>query len=184
MGHTFLNRIIGIVTVTLLSFSCSSDLDFNQVNELNAKPVFTTNLAYLDLKASQFVVNGVEQSVFSYVANVNVLNNTFVENDLVKAEFFFKVNNTIDRAYIYTITLLDVNGSVIYPPITINVPAYKGIKVPVTKTVIFDGFTIDVLKNTTQIIFSVVMLPGTPLTPTSSGSVELSSSVNVYFDVK
>lgn len=186
MKYSFMNKIIGMLSVSLLLFSCSSDLDFNQVDELNAKPVFTTNLAYLNLKASQFVINGVEESPSPYIANVDFLKKPAVANDLIKAELFFKVKNTINRGYNYTITLLDVNSIPTYPSITMNIPAaYNGTTVIVPKTVVFDSSTIDALKNTTYIVFSIELIPGLPpLTASSTGNIILSSSLTAYFDIK
>jgi hypothetical protein len=188
MRHSFFSKIFGILALMLLSFSCSSDLDFNQVDELNIKPVFTTNLAYLDLKASQFVVNGVEIPILSYPANVDFLNKTIIRDDLIKAELFFKIKNTINKAYIYNITFLDKNNNITYPPIIMNIPASKGGEVvePEPQTVIFDSSSIDALKNTTKMVFSIVMVPGSgpPLTATSPGNIILSSSLTAYFDIK
>jgi hypothetical protein len=185
MRHSFFSKIFGILALMLLSFSCSSDLDFNQVDELNIKPVFTTNLAYLDLKASQFVVNGVEIPILSYPANVDFLNKTIIRDDLIKAELFFKVKNTINKAYIYNITFLDANDAPIYI-INMSIPAYNGTPITVDKTVVFDSSNIAILKNTTKMVFSIVMVPGSgpPLTDTSPGNIILSSSLTAYFDIK
>jgi hypothetical protein len=182
MKYSFFKRIIGILLL-LLSFSCSSDLDFEQTNQLNLKPVFTTNLAYFPLEANQFVINGVEQSAFSYIANVDFFDTAFVSEDLVRTELYFRVKNTINRVYTYNITFLDANNAPIHT-INMGIPSYKGAEIVVEKTEIFNSSNIDVLKNTKSIIFSILMLPGPPLTAASPGRVELSSSVTAYFDVK
>lgn len=182
MKYSFFKKIMGILLL-MLSFSCSSDLDFEQANQLNVTPVFTTNLAYFSLEANQFVVNGVEQSAFSYIANVDFFDKGIIRDDLVKAELYFRVKNTINRAYTYNITFLDVNNAPIYN-INMNMPAYNGTEVVVEKTEIFDSSNLDILKNTNQMIFSIIMFPGPPLTTASPGRIELSSSVTAYFDVK
>lgn len=184
MKHRHYNKIILIIALIICTFSCSSDLDFDQVNDFNAQPVFTTNLAYFEAKAPSFVVNGVEQAFFSYVANVDFLNTSFVEEDLVKTDLYFRIKNTIARAYTYNITFLDQNNAPIYV-ITMNVPAYSGKEVLVEKTETFTTANIAILKNTTKMVFSITMLPGAPpLTANSPGRVELSSSITAYFDVK
>jgi hypothetical protein len=182
MKYSFFKRIISILLLSL-SFSCSSDLDFEQTNQLNIKPVFTTNLAYFPLEANQFVVNGVEQSTFSYIADVNFFNTAFVRDDLVRTELYFRVKNTINRAYTYNITFLDVNNAPIHT-INMGIPAYNGTEIVVEKTEIFNSTNVDILKNTKSIIFSILMLPGPPLTAASPGRVALSSSITAYFDVK
>lgn len=182
MKYSFFKRIIGILLLTL-SFSCSSDLDFEQTDQLNIKPVFTTNLAYFSLEANQFVVNGVEQSSFSYISNVDFFSTGFIRDDLVRTDLYFRVKNTINRAYTYNITFLDVNNIPIYN-VNLEIPAYNGTEIVVEKTEKFDSSNIDILKNSKSIVFSVLMLPGPPLTAASPGRVELSSSITAYFDVK
>lgn len=83
MKHRLYIRIILISMLVLSAFSCSSDLDFDQANDLTVQPVFTTNLAYLEAKASNFVINGSEQPLFSYISSVDFFSSSFVENDLV-----------------------------------------------------------------------------------------------------
>lgn len=181
MIYSFFKRTFGILLL-LISFSCSSDLDYNQADQLNIKPVFITNLAYFPLEANQFLNNGVEQNVFSYISNVDYLNTTFIREDLVRTELYFRVKNTISRAYLYEITFLDSNNIPIYS-ITMDIPACNGPEIVVEKIEIFDSSK-DILKNSSKIVFSVLMLPGPPLTAISTGRVELSSSITGYFDVK
>lgn len=183
MKYRFCNRIILLTLLVLCSFSCSSDLDYDQVNDFNIQPVFTTNLAYLEMKAPDFVENGIEVPAFSYLTNTEFLNNTFVEQDLVKAELYFRVKNTINRAYRFNVAFLNAANAPIYS-ITMNVPAYSGTETLTEKTETFTAANIDVLKKTTKLAFTVVMLAGPPLTESSPGRVELSSSVTAYFDVE
>ncbi|HKO77570.1 MAG TPA: hypothetical protein VJU52_10145, partial [Flavobacterium sp.] len=172
-----------IVTLGYFLFSCSSDLDFNQAEDFNTQPVFTTNLAYFEVKAPDFIINGTEQSLFSYVSNVDFLNTSFVEEDLVKTELYFRIKNTIARRYVYNVTFLDQNNAPIYL-ITMDVAAYNGTEVLVEKTETFTSANVDILKRTTKMVFSIVMFPGPPLTVDSPGRIELSSSITAYFDVK
>jgi hypothetical protein len=44
--HT--NKILGFVLVILFFFSCSSNLDFNQINDFKSEPVYIANLTYFD----------------------------------------------------------------------------------------------------------------------------------------
>lgn len=177
------NRIILFMLLVLCSFSCSSDLDFEQANDFNIQPVFTTNLAYLEAKAPDFVENGMQQPIFSYFTNVDFFRTSFIEEDLVKAELYFRIKNTINRAYTFDITFLDVNNIAIYN-IRMDVVAYNGTETLVEKTVPFTAADVDILKRTSKMVFTVVMRPGPPLTETSPGRVELSSSITAYFDIE
>jgi hypothetical protein len=70
--HT--NKIFTLVI--LFSFSCSSNLDFNQINDFKSEPVYIANLTYFDILAKQFIENGTEK-------------NTFDAQDLMFFGFFF-----------------------------------------------------------------------------------------------
>lgn len=183
MKLTYFKRIFLIAAIGCCFFSCSSDLDFDQVKDLNLQPVFTTNLAYIEGTSSDFVSNGVEIPIHSDASNVDFFNSTFVEEDLVKAEMYFRIKNTLLRAYTYNVAFFDINNSLIYT-IEMDVPASNGSEVIVEKTETFTENNISVLKNATTMVFSVFMLPGTPITETTPGRVEMSSGITVYFDVK
>lgn len=187
MKCKFFNKVFLLALLVLFSFSCSSDLDFEQAKDFNIQPAFTTNLAYLKGEAPDFVVNGIEKPTFAYNANVEFFNTSFVQEDLVKAELFFRVKNTINRAYVFNISFLDTSSSMsgVIRNIRIDVPAaVNGAEVLVNQTVVFEGAQVDVLKRTTNMVFSVTMLPGPPLTESSPGRVELSSSITAYFNVE
>jgi hypothetical protein len=184
MKHRFYNRIILIAVLVLCSFSCSSDLDFEQANDFGVQPVVTTNLAYFEAKAPYFEVAGGGAYPFPYIANVDFFDTSFVNDNLIKTELYFRIKNTIARAYVFNITFLDINNAPI-KLITIDVVAsVNGTEVLEELTETFDASDIDILKNTTKMVFSVTILPGTPLTASSPGRIELSSSITAYFDVK
>jgi ABC-type oligopeptide transport system substrate-binding subunit len=73
--HT--NKILGFVLVILFSFSCSSNLDFNQINDFKSEPVYIANLTYFDILAKQFIENGTEKNI------------TFDAQNLMFFGFFF-----------------------------------------------------------------------------------------------
>jgi len=160
-------------------FSCSSNLDFNQVNDLKSEPVIVSNLATFDLPANQFVTNGIEQYVFFDSQTFDVFRDSFFNKSLVRTDLFFEITNTINRAYIIDVYFLNGNNSKLYT-ISFNVPAYTIGQNPVAKTEIFENAKLDLLKNSRKIAFKVTMLPGTALTESSPGSLKLISSATVY----
>jgi hypothetical protein len=177
------NRILILLILTLFSFSCSSDLDFNQANDLKLEPVFISNLAYFDIPAHEFVTNGVEQSIIVDSPTVDVFNDAFFKNHLTRADLSFEIDNTINRAYTLDIVLLDKNNQPLYS-INFIVPAYTGATNLVTKTEIFENAKLDLLKSTTKMTFVLKMLAGPPLSENSLGSLKLRSGVTAYLIVQ
>jgi hypothetical protein len=174
-----MNKFLGIVFLIIFAFSCSSDLDFNQVNDLKSEPVIIANLASFDVPANEFVTNGIEHTVSGDLLDFEVFSDSYFNNSLTRADFFFEINNTINRAYRLNLILLDNNSSPLYS-IPIDVPAYSGVQNLVTKTEIFENSKLDLLKKTTKIAFTITMLPGPALSESSQGSLKLRSSATLY----
>lgn len=185
MKQYLFSRILGMVFLGIVSISCTSNLDFNQVNNVTAKPIIVANLASFDVPANQFVTNGVELTVSGDLQNFDVFRNTFFKDNLIRTDFYFEINNTINKAYSIDLELLDANSLPLYP-IHIDVPANTVAGSPITKTVVFENSDLDLLKRTSKIGFVVTMLPGLGpiLTEASVGSLKLRSSVTVYLGIK
>jgi hypothetical protein len=178
-----MNKFLGIFILSIFFLSCSSDLDFDQVNDLKLEPVVVANLATFDVPANEFVIGGVEQNVAGDVLNFDVFKNSFLTDALTRADFFFEIDNTINRAYRVNLYLLDANNTPLYT-IPFDVPAYTGVQNLVTKTEIFQNAKLDLLKKTTKIGFVITMYPGPALSESSLGSLKLRSSATVYLVVE
>jgi len=183
MRSIYFYRIILLVAF-LFCNSCSSDLDFDQADDFTAQPIITTNLAYFTAAASDFTAAGSGTFSYRYAANVDFLNDSFVEDNLIKAELYFRNKSTIERDFVYNIVFLDINDAPIYT-INMNVPAsIGGAEVLIENTETFTTANIAILKNTVKMVFAITIAPGPPLTATSPGKIEMSSSITAYFDVQ
>lgn len=172
-----MNKFLGIFILFILSLSCSSDLDFNQVNDLKSEPVVIANLASFDIQANQFVIGGVEQPLSGDLLDFNIFKDSYFNKSLVRADFFFEINNTINRAFKLNLVFLDANNLPLYS-IPFDVPANTS---GITKTEIFQNSQLDLLKRTTKIAFVIILRPGVPvLTASSLGSLKLRSSATIY----
>ena len=178
-----MNKFLKIFILSIFFLSCSSDLDFNQVNDLKLEPVVVSNLAGFDVQASQFVVGGVEQTVSGDLMNFDVFKQSFFDQNLNRADFFFEFNNTINRGFRINLILLDTNNTPLYT-IPFDVPAYTAGQTPVTKKEIFQNAKLDLLKNTSKIAFVITIMPGPALSQSSLGSLKLRSSATLYFVVE
>jgi hypothetical protein len=183
MKRPALNRVVGLLILLLFSFSCASDLDYDQANDLKLEPIFVANLVYFDVPANEFVTNGVEQSVIFDTPTVDVFNDDFFRDNLKKVEFFFEMENTINRAYSVDLVFLDNNNQRVHAT-NFTVPEYAGAENKVTKNEIFENAQLDLLKRTTKIVFTLTMLPGAPLNENSSGRLKLRSGVTAYLVVE
>ena len=173
--------MLGISILSVLS--CSSDIDFNQGNDLALEPVIVANLATFDIPAHQFVSGGIEQPQFVDVPNFDLFKDSFFKNNLLKVEFFFEINNTINRDFVIDLVLLDINDSERHR-ISIPVPAYTGVENLVPYPELFDSSNLVILTSTRKMSFTITMQPGPTLSESSLGSLKLRSSTTGYFSIK
>jgi hypothetical protein len=177
------NRIFGIVILTLLSFSCSSPLDFSQLSDLKIEPVYVGNLSYFDIPAKDFVDNGVEQDVSFDAQGFQVFRDDFFRKNLKKVDFIFEIINSIKRAYSFDIIFLNQDFEPVYT-IAFAIPASNGGSTVTQKTEVFEGATLDVLKTSEVMAFVLQMTAGPALSEDSLGSLKLRSSAIVYLAVE
>jgi hypothetical protein len=180
--HRFIT-FFGFFTLILFSNSCSSDLDFNQINDAKLELTYIANLSYFDVQAKDFIMNGQEQAIAFDAQNFDVFKDKYFKSYLRKADFFFEVENTIARSFSIDIILFDQNDKVLYVKRLI-IPAYTGTKNIVSTTDIFENTKLDLLKQTTRLGFGLVKNPGTPLTVNTSGNLKLRSSATVYLVIQ
>jgi hypothetical protein len=172
--------------IFILSFffvSCSSDLDLEQVYDLKLNPVFTGNLMTFDVKASEFLNAGGDQTTEVEKINFEFFNNPDLNKFILRTDLFFEINNTINRDYTIDIHLLDKDNVKLHV-IPFVVPAYTPGQLPVSQNEIFENTNFDILKKTKFLEFHITMLAGIPITASSSGSLKLSSSATLYFELK
>jgi hypothetical protein len=184
MKANILNSITKILVFAFLFISCSSDLDFDQAKDLKLEPVFVANLAYFNVAANQFIDNGSEQQIASDVQEFDAFRKKFFRENLVKAEFDFEIENTINRAFTLNVLLLDDNDQILQT-LTFAIPAYSGgsnvIKYP---TEVFENQRLELLKQTTKVGFLVRMASGPPINENSLGNLKLRSSATVYMEIE
>lgn len=175
--------VLATVLLIMFSVSCSSNLDFSQANNLKLQPVIVANLTYFDIAANEFVDNGIEQKVAFDTQDFDVFRDSFFRDSLKRADFFFEIDNTVNRAFTINIVLLDVNDQPLYF-IPFTIPAYNGTPKTITKTEVFEDLNLELLKNTKSMGFVIAMAPGPALDGSSQGSLKLRSSATVYFEIQ
>lgn len=188
MKSSFISRISKIFILASLFFSCSSDLDFNQVNDFKLEPVLVANLAYFDVSSAQ-IENSNQQQIAIDVEDFDIFRNKFFKKNLAKAEFNFEIQNTINKGFKVDFLLLDKDNQTL-DTISFEVPKYEGIEIedpsgfikyPVE---VFEDQRLELLKQTTKIGFVIRMLDGSQTVPINVGNLKLRSSATVYMKIE
>ena len=87
MKLPMLHKVLAIVVLLLFSFSCASDLDFDQANDLKLEPIVVANLAYFNVEAKDFA--GLVQDKLCLMSKLQLisLTNRFLNAELKKWSF-------------------------------------------------------------------------------------------------
>ena len=176
-------RSLVFTVIPLFSFSCASDLDFEQVNTIKLEPVVVTSLAFFDVKETQFVVNGADRNIIFDASTIQIFDDSFFRQRLQKVELFYELENTINRAFSLNVLFLDKDNQPVHT-INLAIPSYAGVENRNAKTDIFESARLDLLKRTTRITFTIVMLPGRTLTSSSVGNLKMRSGVTAYLVIE
>ena len=177
------HKIVSLMLFAFLFFSCSSDLDFDQINDLKLEPAVVANLAYFDIPANKLIDDG-ENHVISDIRGFDVFKDKFFTNRLQKAEFNFEIENTINRTFVVNLLLLNADNQVL-ETISYTVPAYtSGSNIIKYPTEVFENQRLELLKQTVNIGFVVMIASGDPLNNESVGNLKLRSSATAYLIIE
>ncbi|MCI9845868.1 hypothetical protein [Flavobacterium pectinovorum] len=178
-----ISKFATLLVLVFLSFSCSSDLDFDQIDDLKLEPIVVANLTYFNIPAKDFIDNGNENSIVFDAQDFNPFRNSLMREDLIKAEFNFEITNTINRAYKIDLVLIDAQNNTI-ETLSFNIPAYSGTTNILNFTEVFENQRLLNLKRLRKIGFVITMAAGPALTENSPGELKLRSAGTLNFDIE
>lgn len=168
-----------LLAISLMFFACTKDVDFNQINDLELNPVIESSLIFFDEPANRFLENGNEVLITQDFIIIDIFNNEFVVDNLVKVDLVFETENSINRRFDLQIDFFDNSGqlqhsfSITQEPLSNN-----------NYTAVFEDDTLDALKNTTEIVFTLRLSPGNPpINETTPGTIKLKSKAVFYFNI-
>lgn len=174
------------ILLLLIVTSCVKDVDFEQADDLLISPVLESSLIFFDFPASEFEEpTGTAIVVVQDELELDIFNDEFLRDNLIKAEFFFEVTNSIDRSFRADIIMYDAN-SIVTHAFDIAVTPDGNNEVVVTHTELFEDALLDQLKNTTRMQFVLSMFPsstGIPLDATSIGNIKMRSKATLFFEI-
>ncbi len=171
-----------LLVLNLGFLGCTKDVDFNQANDFEVSPVLESSLIYFDAPAADFFVGGSEVATVQDFVDIAIFNNDFVNNNLIKTEFVLETTNSINRAYNLRIDFLDSANQLQHSFIT-SAPASSTNKDVISShTEVFEGSSLDALKQTTKLVFTLTMLAGAPINNNALGSIHLESKGVFYFN--
>jgi len=183
-----INKIVIHALTVVLScitfFSCTEEIDLNQINDLSLKPVVASNLLYFNAFASDFFIDGKELSTIKDAVVLDLFNRGFVVDNLIKAEFVFETTNSINKPFRLKVDFLNASNELKHS-FTILVPASPSNKNLInSQTQVFEDDLLDDLKASNKIELTIQALSGgAPLNNNSLGTVKLNSKSLFYLNI-
>ncbi|WP_142783917.1 hypothetical protein [Changchengzhania lutea] len=173
-----------ILLMSLFYSSCTKEVDFNQVNDLELNPILESSLVFFDEPASQFVDNGIEVNTIQDFVIIDVFNEGFINDNLIKADFVFEYENSIHREFSLQVDFLD-SADQIQHSFVLTADASPSNEVLKYQHIeVFDGDKLITFKQTTKLIFTLTMQPGQSINENSLGKISLRSKGVFYFNIK
>ncbi|MBQ0786300.1 MAG: hypothetical protein KBT69_02300 [Oceanihabitans sp.] len=179
LKYFFLFCAIGV----LLS-ACVSDLDFTQGEDFAISPTLDASLIYFEETASSFIDEaGAEQIMVRDSVNMEIFNDSFTVDNLIKAAFLFKVSNSINRGFQAQIDFLDETDGLQHR-FTLSIaasPTNEEILVEHLET--FENESLLALKRSVQIVITVSLMPssdGSIINENTPGILTFKSKATFY----
>ena len=182
MVKGFVNKVCFLMCFTFVLCSCFEDIDFNQTKDFQASPVLESSLIFFDEPANSFLDNTTEINVIQDFLVIDFFNDEFIVDNLVKAEFEFESINTINRAFELQVDLC--NGNQLQHSFIIFQEASSNNTENRTSYIEnFEDNTLQALKRTNILVFTLRILPGPPINENTLGRIELKSLAAFYFKI-
>jgi len=176
--YTFL-----VIIINSLCLSCTKPVDFNQINDIEISPIIESSLVFLDEPANRFSDNDTELTTIQDFVQVDFFNNNFIVDNLIRAEFVFETMNSINRAFQVQVDFLDSNDQIQHT-FSFFITSSNNTNIDSNYTEVFQDNTLAALKNTSRLVFTLNMLPGTPINQNTTGRISVKSKAVFYFNIE
>tara|TARA_R110000868_G_scaffold3388_11_gene21939 strand:+ start:2046 stop:2606 length:561 start_codon:yes stop_codon:yes gene_type:complete len=184
MINKILKYLVTVFIIVSVSISCTKEMDFKQVNDIQLSPVFESSLVYIKEPASRYLVGGTEIPTLQDSINIDFFKDDFIVEHLIKTEFLFQITNSINRAFQVQVDMLD-DANQLQHTFSFSSTASPSNNDVVTEYLeVFEGDLLVALKNTTKLIFTVFILPGEPINQNTPGIIILKSKGTFYLNIE
>ena len=164
--------------------SCTKEIDFDQADEFKISPVIESSLIFLNEPANQFLVNNVELLFIRDSIDITFFDNAFIEDHLIKADFVFETNNSVHRGFQVDVDFLDASNQLVHEFVLRAAASPDNTNIIEDHTETFEGETLVALKATRKMIFTLNILPGTPIDANTLGKIQLKSKGVFYLNIE
>lgn len=166
----------------LIFYSCSQNLDFNQIEDYTSDPVFTSSLAFFSVNSENFTaIPGLPATTqIQELSEFRIFENSFIRNNLKQLDFDFEIANDFSRDFTIAISLLNDNNSVIH--------RFKDLKITANNQNFKQKESLDIvnnpnIRNFVKVLITISLDNTTiPFTTSNNNFLEFKSAVTTYLE--
>ena len=176
-----LKKISALFYCLFAVMSCVDDLDFTQLENYKATPIYSVAAVHFTVLPFQFFEqSGNQMNEIREITDFNLFENDYIKNKTVKLEFNAEVLNEYDNDFILEVQLLNANYLPIFKLEKMSVSANDlAYKFKQTETLISNpslinmrGLSITIKTNNPSLV----------LNPNDSTELQFKSFIKVYLD--
>ncbi|WP_406684804.1 hypothetical protein N1F78_03530 [Seonamhaeicola sp. MEBiC1930] len=172
-----MRKLSPILLSLFFIISCTKEVDFNQISDIEISPVVESSLIFFTASANDFIQNNQEVSLSPDFIEVDVFNNSFVNDNVNKVDLVFETENTLPRDFSFSIDFFSENGQFLENFTFLTTEASPHV-------ITFEDTNLRLIKNTSVLLFSLTMLNGDLLSDTTEGRIALKSKAVFYFNIE
>lgn len=185
MKKQILKVFLCLIAFSLVFVSCTKDVDFDQANDLEISPVIESSLFHFKGTAGNFFIGGSEEATVGDFVELDIFNNEFINDNLIKAELEFEIVNSINRGYQVTVEFFDESSITPLHSFTFSAdPSPSNLELLTLYTEVFEGNELLALKASVRLEFTLTMLPGAPINSSTPGKISLKSKGVFYLNIE
>ena len=175
------NKIIALFYCLFAVISCVDDLDFTQLDNYKATPIYSVAAVHFKVLPFQFFEqSGNQMNEIREITDFNLFENDYMKNKTVKLEFNTEVLNEYDNDFIIEVEILNANYLPIFKCEKMSVSANDiSYKFKQTETLIsipslinMRGLSITIKTNNPSLV----------LNPNDITELQFKSFIKVYLD--
>lgn len=173
---------ISILLCFLLITSCYKSLDFNQIEDYKLKPVLTAALTFFKVNPFQFFDgNGVQQNSITEIVEIDLFQDEFIIDNVIKMVFNAEFKNEFDRDVSIQVDFLDDDNIEVHKfklvfveSGNVNPPPYEDELLLEANSDIFNATRVRITASLEDI--------GTQMNPNASTEFEFKSSITLFVE--
>ena len=174
--------LLGVFCFLLIS--CTKAIDFDQANDFKITPVIESSLIFLNEPANRFLDNGVQIVSIQDSVEITFFDNKFIRENLIKADFVFETNNSINRGFQVQVDFLNELDQLVHEFAFSATASPNNTNVIENYIEVFEDSELLALKTTRKMIFTLSVLPGIAINENTLGKIQLKSKGIFYLNIE